>query len=549
MASISPDTTRHLFTTLFLSTVVTLPSPAQEAGQKEPALSDLAEAGRATQKRLEQQAAAWSAVFPLAGNNRIVVDILNTPTQRKSVLRIEAQGQQSEVLRIITRDGIWYTTEGNKAGKYRPYEAPFDLATAYFFLTRSDPICLAQTAGLKLGTYKGTRNGVATYRTPLDERNQRLLQNLLNEYEDLEQRNPQQAAKLSITQPVQRIRDLIENGTPTKVDTKHGIVVQFGAAQQQTELQNFQWLDQVAAAEFNVEGKNWTDFTDDPTDKDNSELLMISHSGTWRPGTKTGDTDGRLIDLKTGRLRRIAFHGAVSSPGCFLGDRRRVVVSGLNALAGAMGLYEVNLKTGENRQLGGELLASGFTLMPALSPDGQTLAVLHNGASERILQTQLCLVDLRTGSARRLGKPHDMAFVSWLPDGKGLIVTVRESPDPADPSVPKTATIARMDLQGQTTKIRPGTFPLLLNDGKTILFEDTTSRTWNTCDLDGGNAKLYAGGLAGHGFPSPAPDGKRIIMMHFQSGGAPVPVILPLGESKGEPAVKAPGLWTTPAWR
>lgn len=345
------------------------------------------------------------------------------------------------------------------------------------------------------------------------------------------------------------MRDLLQNGTPTKVDTASGMVVQFGAADRRTELLNFRWLEKVNAEEFRVEGKNWEDFTDDPTEKDKSSLLMISHSGIWRPGMKSGDTDGRLVDLRTGQFRRIPFQGANSLPGCFLRDRSRVVISGVDAVAGVMGLYEVNLKTGENRQLGGELLASGFTLMPTLSPDGQTLAVLHKGATGRILESQLCLVDLKTGAARPLGEQRDMAFPSWLPDGKGLILLDRESANPSDVSSATIETVARMDLEGRITKIRQGSRPVLLNDGKTILFEDTKSRTWNTCDLYGGNAKLFAGGLLGYGFPSPAPDGKRIIMMRFRPGTAPVPMILPLGESKGEPAVKAQGLWADPTWR
>ena len=107
---------------------------------------------------------------------------------------------------------------------------------------------------------------------------------------------------------------------------------------------------------------------------------MIAHSGIWRPGMKASDTDGRLLDLRTGRYRRIPFQEGTSLPGCFLKGRTEVAISGVDPFAGVFGLYEVDLKTGENRRLGGERLASGFTLMPALSPDGKTLAVLHKGS-------------------------------------------------------------------------------------------------------------------------------------------------------------------------
>jgi hypothetical protein len=38
-------------------------------------------------------------------------------------------------------------------------------------------------------------------------------------------------------------------------------------------------------------------------------------------------------------------------------------------------------------------------------------------------------------------------------------------------------------------------------------------------------------------------------MMHFQTGKAPVPVVLPIEGSQGKPATTAPGLWALPAWR
>jgi Tol biopolymer transport system component len=549
MAMFSANRTVHFGPTLLLSMLVGLSSRAQEAQQKEPDLGVLAKAGQRTLDRLEKQPATWTAITQLAGNTRVIVDVVTTPSERRTRMRIEAQGERSDVLGIIMRDGLWYASEGARAGKYRPYEAPFDLPTAYLFLTRSDPHCIVQTKGMNLGAYEGTRDGILIYRTPLPEPLKRMMQNMLKESEELTRRSPELSAKPEMIQAVARMRDLLLHGNPTKVEAASGMIIQFGAANQQTELHDFRWLDHVNPDEFRVEGKKWQDFADDPTENDASNLLMIAHNGTWRPGMQAGDADGRLVDLRTGRFRRIPFQGAITAPGCFLRDRSRVVVSGLDAMGGVLGLYEVNLKTGENRLLGGNLFTSGFTFMPALAPNGQTIAVLHMGAAGKILETQLCLVDLKTGSARPLSNPGDMAFPSWLPDGKGLVLLLRERSDPADVSSATTHTIARMDLEGRITKIRQGDSPVLLADGKTILFQDTKSRTWNTCDLDGGHVAPYAGGLPGYGFPSPAPDGKRIVMMHFARDRAPIPTILPIGDSKGEPAVKAPGLWASPAWR
>src|SRR5262249_33495954 len=180
-------------------------------------------------------------------------------------------------------------------------------------------------------------------------------------------------------------------------------LVRYGGTEREVTIEEFRWLDRVDPQEFSVEGRRWEDFTADPTEGETSELVMIGHNRLWQPGMKTGDTDGRLLDLRTGRYRRIPFRGETSLPGCFLKGGRRVVVPGHDSVRGLLGLSEVDLKTGENRRLGGELLDIGFSLMPALSPDGGTVAVLHRGASEGLKQVSVCLVDLKMGGARPLG--------------------------------------------------------------------------------------------------------------------------------------------------
>jgi hypothetical protein len=55
--------------------------------------------------------------------------------------------------------------------------------------------------------------------------------------------------------------------------------------------------------------------------------------------------------------------------------------------------------------------------------------------------------------------------------------------------------------------------------------------------------------MKGCAFPAPSPDGKRLLMMHFQPGKGPEPLIFPLGQNDGKPVTTVPGLWSTPAWR
>jgi hypothetical protein len=63
------------------------------------------------------------------------------------------------------------------------------------------------------------------------------------------------------------------------------------------------------------------------------------------------------------------------------------------------------------------------------------------------------------------------------------------------------------------------------------------------------SVKLFGDGLKGYGFASPAPDGKRMLMMHYQPDKLPDGVIIPIGQSSGQIITTADGLWAMPTWR
>jgi Tol biopolymer transport system component len=198
--------------------------------------------------------------------------------------------------------------------------------------------------------------------------------------------------------------------------------------------------------------------------------------------------------------------------------------------------------------LGHPELDTGLTLFGDVSPDGKTVVVNHLDAAANgsILNSQLFLIDLASGHAKPVGKPMDTAFVNWTADGQHLVLVIRKTKDLN--SVPDSL-LATMDMDGHVTELRPGDTPALLADRQTILFEDRDTKLWNTCDLQGQNVKLFADGLKGYGFPAPAPDGKRILMMHFSPGALPEPVLLNIGESAGRVITQVGGLWGEPAWR
>ncbi len=526
-----------------------MPAAAQEdRATPELDITALVKAGRTTLERFQKQSSSWTAEIQGPGDGRTIVEVVAAPGMRlkRSILTIEGRGRRAEVLRIVARGDAWYVTEGQRTGKYRPYEAPFNIPTAYFYLLRSEPQVIAENNPAAFRGYEGKKDGIATFRSPLPQALRTQLQRVVAEVDAVNRRNPGQSVKAEMAQTLAKTRELLDKGIASCVNLASGMIVQDGAPDRRVNVRGFRWHERLDPKTFDVEGGSWEDFTDDPTRNGTADLVMIGHCGLWQPGMRSPELDGRLLDVKTGRYRRIPFQGEISRPGCFLKDRTRVVVTGFDLANGVIGLYEIDLKSGANHRLGGERLVRGLSLFPTLSPDGKTLAVLHKGASERMLETQVSLVNLETGAVKPLGKPHDMAYPSWLPDGRGLILRTRE---PTGRNGQTIDTIARMDLEGRLTKLREGSSPVLLGDGKTILFQESSTLTWHTCDLDGGKAKLYVDGLKGYGFPAPAPDGKRLLLMHYKAGTAPEPVILQIGDRAERPVTTVPGLWGAPAWR
>jgi hypothetical protein len=279
---------------------------------------------------------------------------------------------------------------------------------------------------------------------------------------------------------------------------------------------------------FDLPAADWKDFSDDPTKGNVGNLVLLAHSAVWQKGQKAGDMNLGLMDVETGRFRRVPFEGASFLPGAFSPDRAKVYGTG-----DLQGLFEIDLSTGANRAL-----AAGLLLFPAVSPDGRRVAALH---MEKILGCRVALVDVQSGETKHIGEAADRAFLSWLPDG--LLLLEREwQKDPKEPAIPW---ICRMDLEGTSKRLRRGNQPALL--GTSILYED--GGTWWTCGLDGKNEKAFGDGRRGCVFPCPAPDGQRLLMLRRRANDGPEPIVIDLATGRERVLPRADGLWGQPAWR
>lgn len=518
------------------------PSIAQQA---EPDLRAIADIGNQTLERIETDSASWITEIELPNGFISSVDVISTPLMRRIDLYLHAGLEKQRFIRIIERDGFWYITKQDGRFKYKPYEAPLLFAAFYVFIERSEPRAYIDAAE-PFGKFVRLQGDAAVYRADLPpETEQQIKANLNNLLEIEKELEGQDNPKL--TELKLKLQKTLRDGSEVTINTKIGIFEQYGLQGKRNQIKQFRWLETIDEKDFDVQGQVWEDRTGSiiPEQGGPSDVILIGHAKAWRPGQQTMDTDLLMMNLTDGQLRRVPYQHGIAAGGCLTRDRSHAYISGQMLDAGGVGIFEIDLHTGEHRQLGGRELLAGITMFPTLSNDGRTLAALHMTPEHGPLYSQVYLIDIESGEAKTLGEPMDTAFLSWLPDDKGLILISRESENLNQPSI---GTICRMNMIGQLTEIRRGNQPLLLNDSR-ILFEDAEDGRWKTCDLQGDSVKLVGNGLASFGFPTASPDGKQLIMMKFDRVSGPRPYLIDVASGQSEAIPAGAGLWAMPEWR
>ncbi len=506
----------------------------------EPAQTDAMRAsGRRAAARLATSPASWTS-FHAVGPEFLVFEVLQAPPARRRVdVLLERAGARQPVATILERDGRWWVAEaGGVEGLFRPYEAPFKLPGLYAHVAGAlRPPTADQVLERPPGVLLGVEGGVATWRRDVPDAEIEAFGEFLAETRAIARQRPEVGRDPAFQERVrwaERLEREYVDGELTRVDVERGLVVLRGAPGHRVALAGFEWLDQVDESRFAVAGEPPPlDASSDPTREAPGDLLMFSHCPWWQPGMSADVVmDARLLELGPRRVRRVAFDGAWSSPGCFSRDRTRVYV------CGDEGLFEVDLRTGRDRRLGGAALATGACLFPALSPDGRTLAVVHVAPGADRGQVQL--VDLAADTVRPLGRPLMGGALSWLPDGQRLVLVARDAP-----AAPEH--VAVLDASGRLTVLREGSAPAPLPDGR-LLFFDVSAGLWRTCDALGRDARLFHDGLPGLGGPALSPDGARAVFVEQRGQGNGL-VLVDLTTGRREPLDLGPGLFGSAVWR
>jgi hypothetical protein len=515
------------------------PTPA-EAGDKE-IIDRLQAAGRATVQRLRATPAAWTSVQRYKNGERVKVEITGTSTRRRIEFLVSApDAEWQPSVSIIERDERWYVDDHGRRAVYRPFEAPLSLPVLYAALHYAEPQLLPDSAG-KSAWVESRERPLITLRVPLSEVQSAREKAVADAFTASDSHADD--AKL------EELRNRLKNGARLVADESTGILVKFGDTDRHFQTNGFHWIADVPESTFRVDDQKWEDHSQPLADGNIDRLAMFGYAGSWEPGQRTGDISSILLDLDSGEIRQIPYVYGIASPGGFF-DSSRIFLTGYVSGGALMAPFEVNLKTGANRQLGGDALAAGVTVSPALSPDKTKLAVWHSQRAptefgEKLTMT-LHLIDVRDGVARPVGTPQDAAYLSWLPDGLGLLTALTERPRDR----PAESWIMRISLSdslsGTLTRMFPGDEPVVLPELGRVMFRH--SGKWFTYSLDWKRAEQVGDGLPEFKFPSQA-RGTRVLMMKYGSPKGPRPYVVNVADGTSEPVpVKAEGLLTLPAW-
>ncbi len=508
-------------------------------------LATLVQQAQLTRRRIEQGQAnfAWTKRIFGTGPAVEVTNVLSGNRLNQVIYMLQQNGGRAGILSLTVRDGVWYAHETSLLrGRYRPFEAPFGMPSAYLLLALAD-LQVIEPGIVARFREQTDEHVVLRLDLPpeLKQSIQAKIDALLSQRGAVEQAVGVWNLRLALA----NLRQTLKTGRLVRVDRATGVLLDFYSPGMGIETTLFNADYRATTQDFDVSGADWADLTHDPTAiDDRTDLMMIANS----PYTTLHNLqhmpsamDQRLVNLHSRELRRIPFQGVAMGEGAFSHDRRQVYLMGLELGQSSLGLYRIDLSSGEQQRLDHGQFPDGVPMKPVLSGDGAKLAVHLLMPSQGV---QVCVLDLATDQVRVLGAPRLLASGTWLDDDSGLVVQYVDSIAAARA---RQFQIARLDLQGNLRLLTPGMFPQVIPRSGRILYQ--LNDAWHTCDLDGQNVELYAKGMKDCLGPTCSPDGQRLLWLRQRPEALPMPVLQLFGRTRVKELDLGPGRWGGPIWR
>jgi hypothetical protein len=575
-----------------------IPAAGQNRG---PNLTALAERGKQSLSKLDTDIFSWRAVHTSPSMPPYIVDTLHLPDMRRMIVSVRLGDIQRKLAEIYERDGYWYVIKEDGSTKYHPYEAVFDEPILYTFLAQSELRSIDPHR--PPGSFDGVEENLAMFRArPTPDEAARLAnvgeamkKTLENFRAERKKANEQFAAQMKKAQEQiknagggggggkkgkgrnkkaevaaqlrqamithkaveeqrdenealmqQRIDDvaaLRENGAVAKVDVRSGVFMRWGI-ESQVEIRDIRRLDpsEVDPSWFDVSVQNWLDMAPQRGPGDFEQLAMFNHNPVWRPGGPSVTSSAVFVNTTGGPVVRVPYRGGIASGGCFSADRSKVYVTGQLVDRPAVGLFELDLKTGKQRQLGGETLADGFADAPRLSSDGKRLVVLHKQSLLKP-EARVYLVDLESDQATSVGRPMQVSSPSWFPNDEALMVAVRQGEG--------ATTIERLDFDGTLTLLTQGRSPMILSPRHLMLYDagGDEAHNWMTCNTEGRRVQPVGNGLPDFSAAGPSAFGTEALMLRTGGEQGPRPHVVNLETGETRALSVGLGWWSHPVWK
>jgi len=505
-------------------------------------------AGHQTIKKFRETPATWRVRYQMPNGFMMETKVVRDKDRRAWIFAQILDGRTQVISRLIEREGVWHVIEEGGTAKYRPFEAELHLPGGYLLLSLAEPRWMLDRNQAASAKFEEQRGNVVSFRLPLPPETRRFLEKSVEGLQQLAKQDPTYAAKPETTKALALMQEQLAKGTPLGVDKTTGMLVECRLRDMLISFEDFRWLNQTSDLDFALpKDAKWNDQTRPWSGAELNDCVMVGHDPLFRAGGSGPGIDAYLLNVQSGRLRRLPYEGITSMAGCFLKGRREVIVSGFDA-DGPVGLVKLNLETGINTPVESDLAKGRISLAAELSPDGKKVATMQMSGSGQMTDFQIRIVNVTGGNSRLLGQPERIgAPFSWLPDGDGLILKRFERSQDLQGIEPRV--LCRMGLDGKIADLRPGDWPLVLQKTRKILYKDDKSELWHTCELDGTKPQLFADGLQKHGTPAVSPDEKRVIFAQYEKGKLPQLLLYDMGKNQGRPIVKASGFTGTPIWR
>ncbi len=501
-----------------------------------PGLDQLEEKAQESRVRLKTGPARWTVRATTATGARFGVRLVSAPPDFEARILLKPDSNKPQPFaRIVAHSGKWAVEEfGGLKGIYLPWEAPFSYEVAALLLSEAWPPAYVRR---KDHTLRGRTGDTLVIGAPLSGAQRAVAESFLEDA-DVEGVDPGS----ELARNIAAIRLRLKEGNRLRVDPETGLMEHLILGNLELEYSRVEWLEEQP--EIPVLN-SYPDFSA-PLPADRDGLVMIGRSGAWRPGYPELDAGGQLLNLDTGKVIRIPFAGSSCIPGCFTDERSKVVVTSRETDGSGVGLYLVDLIKGTQMKLGGGTFTGGLCDYPALAPDGKSLAVTF---SRDLLSRRVYLLTPDNEKPRPLGQSLDIRSLSWLGDGRALVLLVA---DPAEEGGKEPGfRIVRLGLDGKVSEVCNNTGQFATVSGKDadqIFFQGRDS-LWYTCDSEGEDVIMVGNGLEGLESPAVNPEGTHAVMIERDEESRSWPVVVELVSGKKFPVKVARGRWLLPAWR